>query len=358
MKIPRVRTLLFTGIVALSATGVARLVLAETPVAPRASDAESATRRLASDAPLPMPEGDWVNGAGVVEPRERETRVATDVPGVVSRVVVVEGSRVAAGDPLVELTSDVAKSVLQAAEADVRAATAELAKLANGNRMEDRRASVADVDAAEARAASAREIAARLAAAARGGGATPDEVERARRQAESDEATASAARARRDATLSGARSEEVAAARARLEATTARRDEARVRLDERTVRAPLHGEVLAVKIRAGEYATPGGDALVVLGDTSEMKARIDVDEREIARLGVGARAKVRVPALPGRELEGRVETLGRRMGRKNVRTDDPVERNDAKILEVVLSLGPARGLVVGQRVTGFVEVEE
>jgi HlyD family secretion protein len=48
-----------------------------------------------------------------------------------------------------------------------------------------------------------------------------------------------------------------------------------------------------------------------------------------------------------------VVEVARRMGRKNVRTDDPVERNDAKVLEVVVQLDPTTKLVVGQRITAF-----
>jgi HlyD family secretion protein len=46
--------------------------------------------------------------------------------------------------------------------------------------------------------------------------------------------------------------------------------------------------------------------------------------------------------------------VGRRFGRKNVRTDDPTERNDTKILEVVLQLEARGELVPGQRVSCFV----
>jgi hypothetical protein len=53
------------------------------------------------------------------------------------------------------------------------------------------------------------------------------------------------------------------------------------------------------------------------------------------------------------------------MGRKNLRTDDPAERNDTKILEVVVALegtnaasdkpsGGLDGLIVGQRVTALI----
>ena len=42
------------------------------------------------------------------------------------------------------------------------------------------------------------------------------------------------------------------------------------------------------------------------------------------------------------------------MGRKNVRTDDPTERMDTKILETVVQLDDAQGLVPGLRVTGYI----
>jgi hypothetical protein len=42
------------------------------------------------------------------------------------------------------------------------------------------------------------------------------------------------------------------------------------------------------------------------------------------------------------------------MGRKNVRTDDPVERIDTKILEVEIELAQTEGLRPGLRVTGYI----
>jgi HlyD family secretion protein len=41
------------------------------------------------------------------------------------------------------------------------------------------------------------------------------------------------------------------------------------------------------------------------------------------------------------------------MGRKYVRTDEPTERIDTKILEVVLELDDGHKLVPGQRAFGF-----
>ncbi|MDC0670624.1 hypothetical protein [Nannocystis radixulma] len=46
--------------------------------------------------------------------------------------------------------------------------------------------------------------------------------------------------------------------------------------------------------------------------------------------------------------------IGRRMGRKNIRTDDPVERIDTKILEVVIELDKAEALLPGLRVVSVI----
>ena len=43
------------------------------------------------------------------------------------------------------------------------------------------------------------------------------------------------------------------------------------------------------------------------------------------------------------------------MGRKNIRTDDPVERIDTKILEVVIELDKREGLLTGLRVVSVVD---
>jgi multidrug resistance efflux pump len=149
----------------------------------------------------------------------------------------------------------------------------------------------------------------------------------------------------------------VLAALARLSSAIARRDQAAAAVAERSVVAPIAGEVLELPYRVGEYVSLMGqtvDPVVVLGDTRTLRARIDVDERDVGRLSVGARAWVVADAWPDRKFEGRVVEIGRRMGRKNVRSDEPAERVDVKILEVVLTLEDSATLIPGQRVTGYI----
>ena len=90
-----------------------------------------------------------------------------------------------------------------------------------------------------------------------------------------------------------------------------------------------------IKYRVGEYHSPGNpDPLLTLGDTRKLCVRMDVDERDIGKIARRRRVRVIADAFPGIKFPGTVLEVGRHvMGRKNIRTDDPTERIDTKILE-------------------------
>ncbi len=342
---------------------VVRAVTAQPSTSPNAEDTRLAAR---TERPPPgrrdpreaLPAGDLVSGNGVIEPADREVRVAPAVAGRVAEVLVREGARVRVGDPLVALEQGAERAALAAAEADVAVAAAELSRARRGTRIEDLDAAEADAAAARARSTLSAEVLTRTARLAQGGDATTDELDRARRQAEADQAQLRQSEARRRAAVNGSRREDIAVAVARLRAAEARRDQSREQLARLTVRAPAEGDVLFVKCRAGEYASPAGDPVVILGDTRVLRARIDVDEREVAQIRLGASGFVTVEAFPGRRVTGRVVDIARRFGRRNVRSDDPSERLDAKVLEVVLELREREGLVPGQRILGYLQTAQ
>jgi HlyD family secretion protein len=300
------------------------------------------------------PDGTLASGYGMIEPNDRETKVAAALPGRIARIAVAEGQHVAAGDVVVELDHTVEQAAVVAAQADADAADAALVRAVRGSRHEDVEAAMADAATAKARAELSKGVAERTASVQAGGGATADEVDRARRQADADTAAAKAAEARSEAVIAGSRREDIMLARAQAMAAHARVDEAKATVDRLTVRAPIAGEVLQSKFRAGEYEQPGGDPLIVMGDTVHLTARMDVDERDVGKVAVGAKVIVRADAFGDKDFVGHIREVGRHMGRKNVRTDDPAQRNDTKILEAVVELDAPAGLVVGQRVTCYV----
>jgi multidrug resistance efflux pump len=364
----RWRLLLAAAVLAVMGFSIYKTVAAGPANVARPSDQKDAARDIRAkgggqdDRDTLAPPG-YVSGSGVVEPADRETRVAGHVAGRIALIRVKERETVASGAPLVELESATERAALDAAEADVAVQTATVVRTARGLRTEDVQALVAEAGAAKARAESSAEVLARTERLSDSGAVTHDELDRARRQAEADDRTYKAADARRMGGVNGGRREDVVVAQAQLRAAMARRDLAKAQLDRMTIRAPIDGTILQVKYRVGEYynpASPTGAAvepLVVLGDLRAIRVRVDVDERDIARVRVGAGGYVTLSAFPGRRFPGKVVEIGARMGRKNVRTDDPVERLDVKILEVVLEVEQPDGLVPGIRVTGYLEAK-
>jgi len=363
-KLPRpARAALLVAALAFMGVQVVRTATAGPATQPRDKDVQKAERTAVSRSggvdersALP-PGGEVVGGNGVVEPLDRETKVAAQVTAVVERVLVREGERVEAGALLVQLAGSVERAALQGAEAELAGERAALGRTQKGLRGEDREAAAAESESARARAELSAAVLQRTEQLAKAGAATADELERARRQAQGDAATAKALEARKRAADAGSRQEDLSIQRARVQAAEARVAQARAQLERLSVRAPLSGEVLQVKVRAGElYSFQGAaEPLVVMGDTAGFRVRMDVDERDAARVKAGATAWVTADAFGDRRFAGKVVEVARRFGRKNVRTDDPTERNDTKILEVVVELQDAGELRVGQRVSGFIQ---
>ncbi len=329
------------------------------PTSPRSADIAGAAKEVppktGKDERIDLPQISGVAGNGIVEPADRETKVAGQIAGRIAEVLVKEGDKIEAGAPLLVLDAATEKASLAAAEADMGVAEADLTRTLKGLRRQDIDAVDADAEAAKARSELSKGTLDRITKLAEGGAATPDELDRARRSAEAEDMSFKAADARRNAALAGSRREDVMAARARVLAAQARRDQAKAILDRLTIKAPIAGEVLSVKFRAGEFYNPGSGEAVIIGDTRVLRVRMDVEERDIGKIRKGLRAYITADAFPGERFPGRVVEIGRRMGRKNIRTDDPVERIDTKILEVVIELDRRDGLLSGLRVVSVID---
>lgn len=303
---------LVTGVVSVAALGllgvsIFRAVTAGPADVPRKTELDSAKRQAKVEGPAPdfrQPLGSSavISGQGIVEPADREVKVGSRVPGLVQKIRVQEGDRVAVGAPLLELASDAERAAVAAAKADLDAATARLA-----------------ISSLTARRAEQLE---------RDGAISRDERDRSVSQANID--------------------------RAGVDQARSRLSEASARLAQLNIKAPSAGTILKLSVREGEYYSPdGGASLVTLGNMTKVRVRLDIDERFIGSVFVGQPGYVVVEAYRNQKFPGKVVDIAQRMGRKNQRTDDPTERIDTKIREVVVELDDARELVPGLRATGY-----
>jgi len=107
---------------------------------------------------------------------------------------------------------------------------------------------------------------------------------------------------------------ELSTSRAMLRQTEAQMREARERLAKTEIRSPISGTVTAVFIEAGETAVPSatsiaGSDLMIVADTASLYAEVNVDETDVARVGVGQAAKIVPAAFPDKSWQGSVEQV-------------------------------------------------
>lgn len=74
----------------------------------------------------------------------------------------------------------------------------------------------------------------------------------------------------------------------------------------------------------------------------------------MASIAVGQSVHVTAEAYGDKKFTGKVVRIGEILGRKNVRTDEPAERVDTKILETLIELDPGQQIPLGLRVDTFI----
>ena len=258
-----------------------------------------------SEAPQP-PYRAFVAGAGIVEANSENLAIGTPIAGIVSKVYVDVGTHVKAGDPLFTI-DDRAQSALWAVrQAAVKVATAQVA-LANY---------VKDL----------------------GEGLTKQRVlsleDREKRRFAVQWA---------EAQLDQARAEAAAAA---------------TDLERLTVRAPIDGQVMRLKIHPGEFAQTGvlQMPLIVSGGITPLHVRVDVDENDAWRVRADAQA---TGYLRGnKEINSplkfvRFEPL---VIPKVSLTGDSTERVDTRVLQAIYSFArPGLPVFVGQQMDVYID---
>jgi len=123
--------------------------------------------------------------------------------------------------------------------------------------------------------------------------------------------------------------------------------------------SPLPGKVLRVSHEAGESVSNSAlvpDPIFTVGNTERLSVRVEVDEADIAAVQLGQVAHVSAAAFKNLEFAGTVVRISPRLGVKEIRTDEPSERVDVKVLETMIELEPGTDLPVGLRVDAFIHV--
>jgi HlyD family secretion protein len=287
------------------------------------SIARTTPHRERTTPPAPPPISDFqdtIAAVGIVEASTENIAVGTPLSAVVPRVFVRAGDSVRTGDPLFELDTrhlraerEVRQQALAVARSRAKVVESRLGDLRRqlgfAEQVKDRRA-VSSEDL------SRRRFAVETAAA---------ELEEARAQ--------------------------VSAADAQVRAMA-------VEIDRSTVRAPIDGEVLQVKIRVGEFAAAaaGDQPLLVLGRSKPLHVRVDIDEHEGWRVRADASAVGRLRGNAELKTPLTFVRFEPFVVPKRSLTGDSTERVDTRVLQAIYKVErDDLPLFVGEQLDVFID---
>lgn len=132
---------------------------------------------------------------------------------------------------------------------------------------------------------------------------------------------------------------DVLVAERNVEAGRADLDRARLDLARASrVAAPIAGTILDIRVTPGQR--PPADGIMLMGDTDQMTAEVEIWQDRIASVAVGQPVELVSMALDG-ALQGKVASIGLTVGRQGLISDDAAENKDARVVQVLVKLDAA-----------------
>ena len=272
-----------------------------------------------SGHPPAAPYSSYIAGVGLVEALGRNIELSTPVSGVVDKVHVKVGDRVAAGDPLFRIEGRDKEAELKTREAAIPL---------NEAKIQEAEAALADYRVqfktaetlADKRALSTEEFAKRRANVA-------------------------------------IYESKLAEAKASLAGAIAEVGQSKTDLERRIVRSPIDGQVLQLNALPGAYATAAVNdtALAMVGQVDRLAVRVEIDENDAWRFERGRPARASVRGNSDLTVDMTFEYVEPYVRPKKSLTGSSTERVDTRVLQVVYSFPNGKiPAYVGQQMDVFI----
>ncbi len=292
-----------------------------------------------------------IYATGFVEGVTEDVQLRMEQVGRVTAVLVAAGTWVEAGAVLVTLDDSRQQQEVALAKANLEFAQAELERLTNGARADEREEAHALYRSAQARLDQAMRTWTRIEQLRSQKAVSQQEADDQLASVDSLRGELEAAAARVRQIEAPARADEMRAATARVASAEASLALAEINVAKAKLVAPQAGRVLDVNTRVGELTGPdAAKPLIILSDTSKVCVRAFVEELDAPRIAVGMTATVTADGLPGQSFAGHVIAISPRMDTKTIHADRAFELYDTKVREVLVELDTKELLIVGLRV--------
>jgi multidrug resistance efflux pump len=306
--------------------------------------------------PTPVLQGS-VGAVGLVEASSENIAVNVPVPGMVTRVYVKAGDQVKRGQSLFSIDDRDLQAEFGLRRSRLATAQAKLDKLLRSPRPEEVPPAEAKVREAEAQYQDAA-VQLKLIESVRDRRAIRDE-DLQRRRIAVDTAAAHLAQTKADLALlkAGAWQPDIEIARADVSEAQRQIDRIQADIDRTVVAAPITGQILQCKVRVGEYAQAGqlAQPLILMGSTSQLNVRADVDEQDAWRVKAGAPAVASVRGDSTHRYNLRFVRFEPYVIPKKNLTGDSTERVDTRVLQVIFAFDKNAAVFAGQQMDVFID---
>ncbi|MGA3325155.1 MAG: efflux RND transporter periplasmic adaptor subunit [Terriglobia bacterium] len=289
----------------------------------------------------------------------QDIKLASRVVGRLKEVPVNDGDPIRKGQIVAVLENDDLLAQVEQGRANVLHAQAALERLQNGARPEERAASRAAMNEAQAAADNALQNYQRSQKLFREGGIISQSVlDQAERDWKMAQARLESAQQNYKLVMAPPRPEDVAAAQAELQLARAQLAQAQDNYDNTFVHSPVDGVVVKRYMNPGESISYESlyQPIVSVSDTTHLRVRTEIDETDIGKIQIGQRATIRCDAFRGQTFYGHVVRISGGLGPKKIQTDNPMEKIDMDVLESFVEVDPGSPLRVGLRVDVYIEL--
>ena len=321
------------------------------------------TIRNSTTPPKSPPAADYqhtVGAVGLVEPNSENISISTAVSGLVVKVYVKAGDRVRAGQNLFSLDDRDLQAELITREAALEAARERLTRLESSPRPEEIPPAEARVREAEAALADATVQQKLIESVSDRRAIREEDLQRRRQATNAAAAKLDEAKAALALLKAGAWAPDVKIAKAEVAAAETQVKQIQTDIERLTMRAPVTGEILQVNVRAGEYAQVGtlNKPLIVMGDTSRLNVRVDVDENEGWKVRPDAPAEAAERGNGTQKVALEFVRFEPYVVPKKSLTGDSTERVDTRVLQVIYRFkDPKVPFRVGQQMDVFISTD-
>lgn len=302
-----------------------------------------------------------VGAVGLVEASSENISISTAVSGLVVKVFINAGDRVNAGQPLFSLDDRDLRAETVTRQATLEAARDRLGKLEQSPRPEEIPPAEARVREAEAALADASVQVKLIESVTDRRAIREEDLQRRRLAAKAAEAKLDEAKAALALLKAGPWAPDLKIAKAEVTTAEAQLKRLQTDIERLTMRAPVTGEILQVNVRAGEYAQVGTLAkpLLVMGDTSRLNVRVDVDENEGWKVRADAPAQAAERGNSNQRVALEFVRFEPYVVPKKSLTGDSTERVDTRVLQVIYRFKDAKvPFRVGQQMDVFISTDE